>query len=358
MSYNSLFGLGSHSPDANLDGWWPLQDNAASTVVVDQSGNGRDGTTTANTDTLDVAGPNTWLVSALDFAGMQRVSLPTDLTANGQTLLAWIKCNTGSPLEDYWFGQGTNATSYTGLNCTSEGGMRIRHGGGFITYGSLTPNAWNHISVVIPGGTPTWNNVAVRGNGSALTGTRGGGTDGSVAIGTAGPYISDVGQGSAGGNRYDGAIAGLSRFSRALTTGESDEAYGGPEPTNTVAPVVSGTETEGETLSCTSGTWGLDAPFSSGSNGTITYSYQWTRSDDGSGTGEANIGGATSSTYELTGSDVGKYIRCWVRGTNDGGADVDADTASNFTGSIAGTGGGFQAYWARRPAQLIGGGVC
>ena len=76
-------------------------------------------------------------------------------------------------------------------------------------------------------------------------------------------------------------------------------------PVNTVAPVVSGTETEGETLSCTEGTWTV--------TGTPSYAYQWRR-------GGANIGAATAATYELTGDDVDAMIDCRVTATDDNGS--------------------------------------
>jgi hypothetical protein len=121
-------------------------------------------------------------------------------------------------------------------------------------------------------------------------------------------------------------------------------------PLNTVDPALSGTETEGQTLTSTTGTW------DSQSNGTVTYGYQWTRSDDGAGTGEADISGATSSTYTLVTADVGKFIRCRVRGTNNGGFDSVEDTNSNMSGAIAASGGGptFKPYFALRRTQMIG----
>jgi hypothetical protein len=100
-------------------------------------------------------------------------------------------------------------------------------------------------------------------------------------------------------------------------------------PTNTVAPVLSGTPTEGQTLSCTTGTWTGTA--------VITYAYQWYRAfSDGAGgylTGGgrplgAAIGGATSSTYVLVSGDVGSFIFCTVTASNG----VDSAAAdSNVT---------------------------
>lgn len=81
-----------------------------------------------------------------------------------------------------------------------------------------------------------------------------------------------------------------------------------PEPpVNTVAPVVSGTETEGETLSTTDGTWTGTEP--------ITFEYQWQRNTGSWG----DIGSATNSTYVLQAGDVGYTVRPGVRATGPGG---------------------------------------
>ncbi len=79
-------------------------------------------------------------------------------------------------------------------------------------------------------------------------------------------------------------------------------------PVNTALPAISGTATDGQTLSATDGTW-------SGTP-TITFAYQWQVCDDDQGNGCADISGATSSTYTLTSSEVGKYVRVKVTATN------------------------------------------
>ena len=89
-------------------------------------------------------------------------------------------------------------------------------------------------------------------------------------------------------------------------------------PVNTVAPVVSGTATTGQTLSSTTGTWTGTA--------TITFAYQWKRAG-------SNISGATSSTYALVDADVGSAVSCVVTGTNSQGSSTGT---SNSTGSVAG----------------------
>lgn len=95
---------------------------------------------------------------------------------------------------------------------------------------------------------------------------------------------------------------------------------GGPPlfpPVNTVAPVVSGTPTEGQVLSCTQGTW---------SPAGTSYAYQWRR--DGT-----PIGGATSTTYTLVTADVGTLVSCAVTATNTDGSSAPA--ASNNLGPVA-----------------------
>lgn len=99
-------------------------------------------------------------------------------------------------------------------------------------------------------------------------------------------------------------------------------------PSNSVLPVVSGTAEIGETLSTTTGAW----------TGSPTYAYQWFRANptfssealvtsggDIVYTGEADISGATSSTYALVAADNNKVIGCRVTATNGAGND-DAES--------------------------------
>jgi hypothetical protein len=82
----------------------------------------------------------------------------------------------------------------------------------------------------------------------------------------------------------------------------------------------------GQTLAATTGTWGLPTPFSSGTNGTITYAYQWQRRVSGVW---SNISTATSASYTLVEADSGNAVRCRVRGSNSGGYDPREDAFSN-----------------------------
>ena len=81
------------------------------------------------------------------------------------------------------------------------------------------------------------------------------------------------------------------------------------EVVSTGAPVVTGSWTEGSTLTTTNGTW-----TSSG-----TFTYQWQSSSDNSTW--SSISGATSSSYTLVSADASKYIRVQVYLTGSSGAD-------------------------------------
>jgi hypothetical protein len=92
----------------------------------------------------------------------------------------------------------------------------------------------------------------------------------------------------------------------------------GTPPVNTVAPVISGTQVVGSSLSCTTGTW-TGTP-------TITYAYQWYR-------GATLISGATSSSYTLVQADAGNTsnITCQVTATNGiGNATATSNTSAHI----------------------------
>jgi len=97
-------------------------------------------------------------------------------------------------------------------------------------------------------------------------------------------------------------------------------------PVNTAEPVISGSPVEGSTLAATTGTW---------TGTSLAYAYQWVRcaADGGlpDGSNCPTIGGATSSTYTLTGADVGQRLRVQVTASNTAGS---AAVASNPTAIV------------------------
>ncbi len=96
-------------------------------------------------------------------------------------------------------------------------------------------------------------------------------------------------------------------------------------PAKTSAPTVSGTDTQGNTLSAAPGSW---------SNGPTSYSYQW-QDCSSSGAACVEISGATSSSYTLTGSDIMDTIRVKVMATNAQGSGGPA--SSSATNLVAGS---------------------
>jgi hypothetical protein len=79
---------------------------------------------------------------------------------------------------------------------------------------------------------------------------------------------------------------------------------------NTGLPVISGTTTEGQSLSATKGEW---------SGSPTSYAYQW-QDCDTSGEACSNLSGATNSSYTLGSGDVGRTVRVVVTAGNAGGS--------------------------------------
>lgn len=77
-------------------------------------------------------------------------------------------------------------------------------------------------------------------------------------------------------------------------------------PVNSIAPIISGGEIVGNTLSTTNGTW---------SNTPVSFTYQWYRNT-------TLISGATSSSYTLVQADADFELKCKVTAINASGSGV------------------------------------
>ena len=121
-----------------------------------------------------------------------------------------------------------------------------------------------------------------------------------------GSVNNNIGWGQAPNNNISWGKSQITSWSGAT------DIDGGNAPANTVAPAITGTAQEGQTLSCSTGTW----------SGSPTYAYQWKRNG-------SNIGSATNSTYVLVTADVGQLIKCTVTATNFiGSANADSNTVT------------------------------
>jgi len=163
--------------------------------------------------------------------------------------------------------------------------------------------------------------------GSAIT-YAGGGGGGRWSVNGSAPGANNGGDGGGGagsigcGNRATDAVANKGSGGGGAPAGcPGDGGSGGSgivivryttpvAPTNSVAPVISGTTLTGSTLSTTNGTW---------SGSPSSYTYQWKRATATSGS-YSNISSATNSTYVLTDADIDKYIKVSVIATNSIGA--------------------------------------
>ncbi|MCK7483381.1 MAG: Ig-like domain-containing protein [Candidatus Moduliflexus flocculans] len=86
-------------------------------------------------------------------------------------------------------------------------------------------------------------------------------------------------------------------------------------PVNTAAPTVSGTLHVGQMLTAGTGIWNDSADLTPG---TITFSYQWQRADDATGSNAVDIVGATTTAYTVIAADNFKCLRFRVTATDDG----------------------------------------
>jgi hypothetical protein len=100
----------------------------------------------------------------------------------------------------------------------------------------------------------------------------------------------------------------------------------GAKPVNTSEPTISGTATQGQLLTGTTGSW---------SNDPTSFAFQWLRCppDGGFGDGSncATIAGATGNSYTLAAADVTFRLRLRVTATNASGS---ASAASNPTDAV------------------------
>jgi large repetitive protein len=135
------------------------------------------------------------------------------------------------------------------------------------------------------------------------------GVSGENGLGGGGGGGSSVGVGGTGGS---GVV--IVRYSLPVT------------PSNTVAPVISGTAATGSTLTTSNGTW-RGPPTS--------YVYQWQRATATGG--YQNIATATSSSYVVSEFDVGYFIKVSVTGTNGLGSASATSAATTAVVDIAPT---------------------
>jgi hypothetical protein len=99
-----------------------------------------------------------------------------------------------------------------------------------------------------------------------------------------------------------------------------------PAPTNTVLPAITGTTTQGQTLTASTGTW---------TGSPTSYRYQWYDCDS-AGANCTPITGATAATHALTATDVGHTITVRVTAVNATGSGTATSGPTTIVTSSAG----------------------
>jgi hypothetical protein len=105
-------------------------------------------------------------------------------------------------------------------------------------------------------------------------------------------------------------------------------------PSSTVAPALSGTPRQGQTLTASPGSWSAAG---------ATYAYQWQRSSNGSTW--SSISGANADTYVPTSTDVNDYVRVVVTASN--GYGTASATSAQSARVAAATGSASTTVHAR-----------
>jgi hypothetical protein len=108
-------------------------------------------------------------------------------------------------------------------------------------------------------------------------------------------------------------------------------------PSPATSPTVTGTPKQGQTLTAGPGSWNGTLP--------LVYAYQWQRCGS-SGTGCADVAGASGQTYALASADVGATMRVAVTASNSAGSATAASAPTAVVTSSATT------SWGITPATL------
>lgn len=321
-SYNELFGQGSHLIDPSIKGWWKLDDNAASSTVLDYSGNDYHGTFYSGGAEANTSGNSTtgysYNSAALDFNGSNEyVEIPSSVLNEIETNQTWTMgcfANPETSIADgrmmgQWHGSNEQLLMWYDVDGSGKG------------LAAIVRADSNRITGVDDAHDPVWSAWASSWDGSTIvTNVDGVQQSSAAASGTMASlsrsFFIGRDKGGAGAKSFTGPIANAFLASRSWSESELSEYANGPEPTRLVDPVLSQTS---EKISVTAGAW------DNAGNGTVTVLYQYEVADDSSGT-NAEDRAATATMYPKAG-DNGKYVRVSVSGSNNG----DIDSAETWT---------------------------
>jgi hypothetical protein len=308
---------------------------------------GNQTTTNAISDTATFASSTTTgngVIVCLALKGGRRVSTLTDNKGNTYVRVGFV-VDVSDAVAEIWYAQSiTGGASHT-LTVTYDaaayvvwGAIEVSRikGSGFLDARTVATfaraGAGSSASVSVTSGVPRSTNEMF----VAMLALAGGGADAGIDTPSNWTAITQF-------NNYDSIMAGHGAYringnATALTATWTNDTTTAPAaaiiaafraqnaisagvnpPVNSVAPAITGTPTEGETLTASTGTW---------SNSPDSYTYQW--KDDG-----VAISAATASTYVLTASEVGATITVTVTAHNEGSGSTGVSATSAGVGPVA-----------------------
>lgn len=265
------------------------------------------------------------------FGGEAYASLPSNPLAGADEFTAegWVDWSGGSSYEQPVFDFGSSTTNYMYLTPAGGGSehellFEIRTGASSdvqVTASKLVSKQWVYVAVTeTSSGTLT---LYVNGEqvGQTTSATLFPSSLGSVSD----DYLGKSQDVSA--PLFEGSMSNVAFYSKALSAARIKAHYeAGEYPVNTAAPTISGTATDGDTLSAEAGSWSGLTP--------ITYEYQWILCNS-AGAECANIPSATESEYTLGHGDVGDTLRVAVTGSNSEGNSTATSAQTTVIAPLA-----------------------
>lgn len=306
--------------------YFPLNDATGASTISDASGNGANGTGHAHTASTSTPIINEAAGGSASYNGSTRwddlwpVNLHTSPFNDRVTLEAWIKpSNTtqnGKVLSKHTGTDDLQVSLGVYAGKTYGEGMI---GGSYISVAGVTPystSTWTYVALVYDGAKLRLYEQGVEVASTTATGAIQSGSFASVRRYAIGRVAGDH-----AGNEFSGLIDDVAIYPSALSASRIQQHFKAANPSGwpvaTSAPAISGTPTQGWTLTMTNGNW---------TNNPDTFTYHWQRCNP-AGTNCTDIPGATATTYALTPADTGSTIGGSVTGTNPNGATT-AYTAS------------------------------
>lgn len=308
---------------ADAAAYWPLQETTG-TVAADALGSSPASLQAGlNFSTSSVEGPLGWLASGLSFNGTTQLASIPSQTALGlgeeHSYSLWWKPNSSPP----WAAQGLVETG------GSINGSVVCLEGNDLVLVSTRNSTASHVSTPVATEWDRWRHVAavqkaaslevyidgvLVGSASALSAwQQSGDNPGALGAFDGARWLS----GYVDTDRvcyFNGSLAGVAVFSRALSAAEVVELYCGPEPTILTPPVLASSPRVGRRAIATAANWDSQL------NGTLSETAVLQFSPDGLNGWEDALTAEPGEELVVPAIALGSWMRVVVRAANLGGS--------------------------------------